>query len=60
MGAASGDVITGYFASPKLEFDVPLYGAIVGGWQTVIYLWAGWAFLGAILMAFLWNKKGER
>jgi len=60
MGAASGDVITGYFASPKLEFDLPFYGPIVGGWQTVIYLWAGWAFVGAVLMAVLWNKKGER
>jgi sugar phosphate permease len=49
MGAASGDVITGYYASPKH-----------GGWQTVIYLWAAWAFAGALLMAFLWHKKGER
>jgi OPA family glycerol-3-phosphate transporter-like MFS transporter len=49
MGAASGDVITGYYASPKH-----------GGWQTVIYLWAAWAFAGALLMAVLWRKKGER
>jgi hypothetical protein len=49
MGAASGDVITGYYASPKH-----------GGWQTVIYIWAAWAFAGALLMAFLWRKKGER
>jgi sugar phosphate permease len=49
MGAASGDVITGYYASPKH-----------GGWQTVIYIWAAWAFAGAVLMAFLWSKKGER
>jgi len=49
MGAASGDVITGYYASPKH-----------GGWQTVIYLWATWAFAGALLMAVLWRKKGER
>jgi sugar phosphate permease len=49
MGAASGDVITGYYASPKH-----------GGWQTVIYIWAGWAFLGAVLMLPLWWKKGER
>jgi sugar phosphate permease len=49
MGAASGDVVTGYFASPKH-----------GGWQTVIYIWAAWAFAGAFLMAFLWWKKGER
>jgi sugar phosphate permease len=49
MGAASGDVITGYYASPEH-----------GGWQTVIYLWAAWAFAGAFLMAFLWRKTGER
>ncbi len=49
MGAASGDVVTGYYASPKH-----------GGWQTVITLWAAWAFAGALLMAFLWRKKGER
>lgn len=49
MGAASGDVITGYYASPKH-----------GGWQTVIYIWAAWAFAGALLMAVLWRKKGER
>ena len=49
MGAASGDVITGYYAAPKH-----------GGWQTVIYIWACWAFAGALLMAVLWWKKGER
>jgi sugar phosphate permease len=49
MGAASGDVVTGYYASPQH-----------GGWQTVIYIWAAWAFAGALLMAFLWRKKGER
>jgi sugar phosphate permease len=49
MGAASGDVVTGYYASPAH-----------GGWQVVIYIWAGWAFAGALLMALLWKKKGER
>jgi sugar phosphate permease len=49
MGAATGDVITGYFAAPKH-----------GGWQTVIYIWSGWAFLAAVLMLPLWWKKGER
>src|SRR5262245_9913582 len=49
MGAASGDVVTGYYAS-----------ATHGGWQTVIYIWAAWAFAGAFLMTFLWWKKGER
>jgi sugar phosphate permease len=49
MGAATGDVVTGYFAAPKH-----------GGWQVVIYIWAGWAFAGALLMAVLWQAKGER
>jgi sugar phosphate permease len=49
MGAASGDVVTGYFASPQH-----------GGWQVVIYIWAAWAFIGAALMGVLWHKKGER
>ena len=36
MGAATGDVITGYYSSPEH-----------GGWQVAIYIWAGWAFAGA-------------
>jgi sugar phosphate permease len=48
MGAATGDVVTGYFAAPER-----------GGWQLVIYIWAAWAFAGALLMAFLWKKKGQ-
>jgi len=43
MGAASGDVVTGHFANSKH-----------GGWQVVIYIWATWALLGALLMAVLW------
>jgi len=49
MGAATGDVVTGYFATPER-----------GGWQVVIYIWAAWAFAGALLMAILWQKKGDR
>jgi MFS transporter, OPA family, glycerol-3-phosphate transporter len=49
MGAASGDVVTGYYAAPTH-----------GGWQVVIYIWAAWAFIGAVLMALLWQKKGDR
>jgi MFS transporter, OPA family, glycerol-3-phosphate transporter len=49
MGAATGDVVTGYYAAPER-----------GGWQVVIYIWAAWAFAGALLMACLWYKKGER
>jgi sugar phosphate permease len=49
MGAATGDVVTGYYAAPAH-----------GGWQVVIYIWAGWAFAGALLMAALWQAQGER
>jgi sugar phosphate permease len=48
MGAASGDVVTGYFSNPAR-----------GGWQVVIYIWAGWALAGAAIMAMLWGKRGE-
>lgn len=47
MGAATGDVVTGYYSTPEH-----------GGWRVVIYIWAAWAFLGAFLMAFLWKKRG--
>jgi len=48
MGAAAGDVVTGHYSSPKH-----------GGWETVIMIWAGWALVGSLLMALLWNKRGE-
>jgi sugar phosphate permease len=48
MGAASGDVVTGHFSAPER-----------GGWQVVIYIWAGWALAGAAIMAMLWGKRGE-
>jgi sugar phosphate permease len=48
MGAASGDVITGYYSAPDR-----------GGWQVVIYIWTGWAMAGALIMAVLWQKKGK-
>jgi hypothetical protein len=44
MGAASGDVVTGYYSAPEH-----------GGWQLAIYIWAAWAFAGSIIMAILWN-----
>jgi hypothetical protein len=44
IGAASGDVVTGYYSAPEN-----------GGWQKAIYIWAGWAFGGAAVMAVLWN-----
>ncbi len=49
MGAATGDVVTGYFSAPQH-----------GGWQTAIYIWAGWAFFGAILTSLLWNTTARR
>ena len=49
MGAATGDVVTGYF-SDELN----------GGWQIAIYIWAGWAFAGAGCVALLWNTTSER
>jgi len=48
MGAATGDVVTGYYSAPAH-----------GGWQVVIYIWAGWALAGSVIMALLWGKKGE-
>lgn len=49
MGAATGDVVTGHFSS-----------AAQGGWRIVIFIWAGWAFLGAIITGLLWNTTSRR
>ncbi|HEY3395752.1 MAG TPA: MFS transporter [Lacipirellulaceae bacterium] len=49
MGAASGDVVTGYFSAPEH-----------GGWHVAIYIWAGWAFAGAAIMAILWNTTTDK
>src|SRR3954468_20002201 len=49
MGAATGDVITGYYVKGG---DV--------GWQTAIHIWAAWAFSGAALTALLWNASSRR
>lgn len=49
MGAATGDVVTGHFSS-----------AAEGGWRVVIFIWAGWAFLGAIITGLLWNTTSRR
>jgi MFS family permease len=49
MGAATGDVVTGYYQEPEH-----------GGWQTAIYIWAGWAFAGAAIMAILWNTTSKK
>jgi MFS family permease len=49
MGAATGDVVTGYYSSPAQ-----------GGWQVAIYIWAGWAFAGSAITAILWNTTSRR
>ncbi len=49
MGAATGDVVTGYYSADKH-----------GGWQVAIYIWAGWAFAGAAITAVLWNTTSRR
>ena len=49
MGAAVGDVVTGYYSAPEH-----------GGWKVAIYIWAGWAFAGAIIAALLWNTTSRK
>ncbi len=49
MGAATGDVVTGYYSSPAH-----------GGWQVAIYIWAGWAFVGSAITAVLWNTTSRK
>ncbi len=49
MGAATGDVVTGYYSSS---------GA--GGWQKAITIWAIWAFAGSAVTAILWNTTSQR
>ncbi len=49
MGAATGDVVTGHFSS-----------ASQGGWRIVIFIWAGWAFLGAAITGLLWNTTTRK
>ncbi len=49
MGAAMGDVVTGYYSSAQH-----------GGWQVAINIWAGWAFAGAVVTAILWNTTSRK
>ncbi|MFK7894714.1 MAG: MFS transporter [Myxococcota bacterium] len=49
MGAASGDIITG----SVLDQDP------IGGWQTAIYIWAGWSLAAACTSALLWNAMAR-
>jgi MFS transporter, OPA family, glycerol-3-phosphate transporter len=46
MGAAAGDKLTGHLAQDH-------------GWQFAVHFWAACAFIGAIVIACLWNA-GER
>ena len=49
IGAATGAVVTGYYATPEH-----------GGWRVVNYIWAGWALAGAAVTALLWNATARR
>ena len=49
LGAAVGDVVTGYYSSPEH-----------GGWVLAIKIWAGWAFAGALITAGLWNTTSRK
>jgi hypothetical protein len=49
MGAATGDVVTGYYSAPEH-----------GGWETAIYIWAGWAFAGSVITAVMWNTTSRK
>ena len=49
MGAATGDVVTGYYSAEAH-----------GGWQVAIYIWAGWAFAGAAITAVMWNTTARK
>lgn len=44
VGAACGDILTGQLADSH-------------GWQFAIRVWAGWAFVAALLSATLWNAR---
>jgi sugar phosphate permease len=48
MGAATGDVVTGYLTSGE------------GGWRQAITTWAVWAFLGSAVTAILWNTTSHK
>ena len=49
MGAATGDVVTGYYSVAEH-----------GGWQLAISIWAGWAFAAALASGLLWNATASR
>jgi OPA family glycerol-3-phosphate transporter-like MFS transporter len=47
MGAAAGDKLTGRFAQDY-------------GWQFAVRFWAACAFVGALVIALLWNTGSRR
>ena len=49
MGAATGDVVTGYYSVAEH-----------GGWQLTIFIWAGWAFAAALASGLLWNATASQ
>jgi sugar phosphate permease len=49
MGAAGGDIITGYYSTDAR-----------GGLTAAIFIWAGWAFAGAMVTGLLWNATARR
>jgi sugar phosphate permease len=49
MGAATGDVVTGYFSSPEH-----------GGWKMVFNILAAWALAGTLVTGILWNTTARR
>ncbi len=49
LGAAVGDIVTGWLRDRSPD-----------DWQTVIYVWAGWAFGAAIASGVLWNVAARR
>ncbi len=46
MGASVGDQVTGTLVKNH-------------GWQTAVFVWAGWAFAAAAAVAVLWNRKSK-
>jgi sugar phosphate permease len=44
VGAFTGDMVTGHVVHHY-------------GWQPGVFCWAGFAFAGAIAVAWLWNVK---
>ncbi len=58
--AAAGFVnFMGYVGAALLGDLLTAYLVKIFDWQVAIYFWAGWAFLAAIAVTFLWNAKSQ-